>query len=201
MEDDTKQTRSLKGGMLGVAALGLLGGVFGTTAYAVLGGNGAGEEPIPDDSIVMADTNVETVNPAPTVDGPQRMPAQKETVVEVETVEATVLTKSAVPGLKQAAFIVRFNKEDEKLNTLFKLYRSNKDASRKAFAVWAADHSELNGLSLQRVQYSGEVILAYTGADDPEPAANAKEVQARITSLPFVRYADPDYTAFPGSGE
>ena len=102
--------------------------------------------------------------------------------------------------MEEAAFVVRFN-DDPVLTSALNQYRSDKDASIKAFAKWAADHPELSGLTLVRVNYSGETILGYIGADDASPVSNAKDMQARLNSLPFVRYADPDYTAFPGKGD
>jgi len=102
--------------------------------------------------------------------------------------------------LEEAAFVVRFN-DDPDLTPVLAQFRSNKEASQKAFAEWAAQHPELSGLTLVRVNYSGETILGYRGADDATPVSNAKDMQARLNSLSIVRYADPDYTAFPGKGD
>lgn len=225
MPEDQQNTSRISGGLLGVIALALAGSGAGAVGFWALGGNDSEvAEPamqpaldqIADNSVEISETVPE--DPGETehqsyeaVDGPQRLPAV------VDTIDPAPVTPAPKPEdppaskpqnpilpkprfLKQAAFIVRFNDEPE-LSDILKGFRSNKEKTRADFKKWASKHPELAGLSLVRVNYSGEAILGYRGEDDPNPALNAKEIQARLNDVPFVRYADPDFTAFPGKGE
>jgi len=193
---------------MGVIALAVLGGGGGTLAYALFGGsNQSGvvtrAEVEPDNAIVVAE---DTSGGAPipkqpteeTVDGPSRMPAETGTVSEEPP---TPKPRAPIAqNFIKAGFVVRFNAGGE-VDECLQLYRKDKDASRAAFAEWAAQHPELDGMHLQRVNYSGEAILTYDGAEDANPLRSAKQIQARLQSLAAVKYADPDYTAFPGKGD
>lgn len=223
MPDDKTHSSRLSGGLFGVVALALAGSGVGVIGYWAVGGENADQvepaaKPIPeglaDNSIEISETIDATRQgsdePAfETVDGPDRMPAETDTIIdEPQVVEPKPVPKPDIkpptrPGgriLKEAAFVVRFNDLPE-LDAHLKQFRKDKAGSRAAFAKWAAKHPELNGLTLERVNYSGEVILNYRGADDANPATNAKEIQARLNGLSFVRYANPDFTAFPGKGD
>ena len=131
------------------------------------------------------------------IDGPDRMPAETGTIIEEPPTlpaEPQTAPPPAPAGriLKEAAFVVRFNDNPE-IKRCLDLFRKDKDAARAEFAEWASKHPALDGLTLHRVNYSGEAILRYTGADDANPVSNAKAMQARLNGLPFVRYADPRF--------
>ena len=96
---------------------------------------------------------------------------------------------------------IRDSNKDDKIDEHLSLFRKDEDGTRKAFSKWASEQPELNGLSLESVNYSGEAILIYEGAKDPDPVSNAKEISSRLQSLESVRYADPDFNAFPGMGD
>ena len=221
MSNDLQHSSRISGGLLGVIALALAGSGAGVVGYWAFGGSETEEvsptaqEILADNSIEISETTAEQESrddeaAYETVDGPDRLPAETGTIVDdppppsvpprVEPKPQT--TPPAFQGriLKDAAFIVRFNNVPE-LEAPLKQFRTSKSESRAAFAKWAAKHPELDGLTLERVNYSGEVILNYRGADDANPARTAKEIQARLNELSFVRYADPDFTAFPGKGE
>ena len=166
------------------------------------------EDGVADDSIVLSEILTPTApardEPADeTIDGPSRVPAVKPSLPLIPKPQPDPRPKPPKSGgqiLEEAAFIVRFNDNPE-INRCLQLFRKDKAASRAEFAEWASKHPALDGLSLERVNYSGEAILSYRGANDANPASSAKAIQARLNDLPFVRYADPDYTAFPGKGE
>ena len=227
MPNDTQHSSRLSGGLFGVIALALAGSGAGVIGYWTLGGDNTEQaepaaRPIPegiaDNTVGISDTDISDVSeledPAfETVDGPNRLPAETGTIVDDASVSPPVVRPDAPPKpepklppkpnprvLKEAAFVVRFT-DNQELDRLVKQYRGDKEGTRAAFAKWAAKHPELNGLTLARVNYSGEVILNYRGEDDTKPAISAKEIQARLNELPFVRYADPDFTAFPGKGD
>lgn len=225
MPDEHQNTSRISGGLLGVIALALAGSGAGAVGFWALGGDNSDvAEPamkpvlqeIADNSVDISETvpedPQETEDPVyEAIDGPQRLPA------DVDIIDPAPVTPAPRPDdppiqrpnpppisrprfLKQAGFIVRFNDEPE-LGAILKGFRGNKEKARAEFKKWASKHPELSGLSLERVNYSGEAILSYRGADDAAPALNAKEIQARLNDVPFVRYADPDFTAFPGKGE
>ena len=221
MQGEKKHSSRISGGLFGIIALALAGSGAGVVGYMTLGGDAEQVEPaarpiaegLADNSVEISETVSADVpelsDPAfETVDGPNRMPAETGTIIDEAPVKPPVRPimapkdgpKSGERVLKQAAFVVRFNDNPE-LDRHLKAFRKDKAASRAAFAKWAAKHPELDGLTLERVNYSGEVVLSYRGADDANPVTNAKEMQARLNDLPIVRYADPDYTAFPGKGE
>lgn len=207
METDGEHEARLSKGLIGVVALALVGGGGGTLAYSLFGASDAPESES-ENSITIAEEasgDVPDFQPPTkeTVDGPIRMPAETDTVSDDPPAPGPLPARPrapiATPDIK-AAFVVRFQRGG-KVDECLSLYRKDKDASRDAFADWASQHPELDGMRLQRVNYSGEAILAYDSSEDAKPLANAKQLQARIQSLESVRYADPDYTAFPGKGE
>ena len=222
MPGEHQHSSRVSGGLLGVIALALAGSGVGVVSYWAFGNNNAEQaqpaaKPLPgslaDNSVGISDTigagDADLEVPAfETVDGPDRVAAETGTITDGGVEKPPAVRPVPLPNppqpnrriLEEGAFIVRFNKDPD-LDRHLKMFRSDKAASRAAFAKWAAQHPELDGLTLERVNYSGEVVLSYRGADDADPVASAKAMQARLNELPFVRYADPDYTAFPGKGE
>ncbi len=219
MPDEQHQSSRLSGGILGVIALALAGSGAGVIGYYALGdgdaeqvdpavkplANSEGENSIEMSDIILPPRPDQDEPAFEAIDGPDRMPAETGTIIEEPpTLPAEPQTAPPpVPAgriLKEAAFVVRFNDNPE-IKRCLDLFRKDKDAARAEFAEWASKHPALDGLTLHRVNYSGEAILRYTGADDANPVSNAKAMQARLNGLPFVRYADPDFTAFPGKGE
>lgn len=217
LDNDADQETRLNKGLLGVVAIALLGGAGGTLAYTTFGSSGLSTraDPAPDNTIEVADTTsgidiAPTIKPDVTVDGPARMPAETGTIIQdppAPTPEPSppkprnMVPKPLQPKtLKRAAFVVKF-KSSDKIDECLSLYRKDKEASRKAFTEWASHHPELAGMRLEKVNYSGEAILSYDGSEDPAPVSNAKQIAARLNGFDAVKYADPDYTAFPGKGD
>lgn len=217
LENDADQETRLNKGLLGVVAIAVLGGAGGTLVYTAFGGSGlsASSDRAPDNTIDVADTTsgvdvAPAIKPDVTVDGPARLPAEAGTIVvdppapKIEQSQQKPFDMNSPPPppntLKRAAFVVKFNRGD-KIDECLALYRKDKDASRKAFLEWASHHPELAGMRLEKVSYSGEAVLAYDGAKDPDPVSNAKQIAARLNGSDAVKYADPDYTAFPGKGD
>ena len=226
MRDDQKIGTRFSGGLLGVISLAIIGGAAGWLGYSTLGDDDTREIDLPvlPSIDAMADSTIDIIDvpgardpsesetPDERVDGPGRMPAEGETSTEDRpepprpepppTLETTP-PAPAVPDrqiLKQAAFIVRFNTSEE-TDAFIATFRKDKAASKAAFAKWAAGNPAFDGMTLERVNYSGEAILSYSGAEDANPVRSAKEIKARISAQETVRYADPDFTAFPGKGD
>lgn len=220
MPDDQHNSSRLSGGILGVIALALAGSGAGVVGYYALGDNDAelatpAAKPVVDieadnsveisDTITLPEAEGDDDPAFEAGDGPDRMPAEID--IEIDDTQSPEPETPSVPPprpagriFEEGAFVVRFNDNPE-IKRCLDLYRKDKAASRAEFAEWASKHPDMDGLTLHRVNYSGEAILRYTGAEDANPVSNAKAIQARLNELPFVRYADPDFTAFPGKGE
>ena len=95
------------------------------------------------------------------------------------------------PG-RSYVFIVKF-KADEGLAEILKLYRSQRERAVQAFGVWARDKPAFRGLTLDRVAYSGEVLLIYDARmNDRIPRPTLDEITQQLNASPLVRYAELD---------
>ena len=95
------------------------------------------------------------------------------------------------PG-KSYVFIVKFN-ADEGLAEILKLYRPQRERAVQAFGVWARDKPAFRGLTLDRVAYSGEVLLIYDARmNDRIPRPTLDEITQQLNASPLVRYAELD---------
>ena len=96
------------------------------------------------------------------------------------------------PSDKSYVFIVKFN-ADEGLAEILKLYRPQRERAVQAFGVWARDKPAFRGLTLDRVAYSGEVLLIYDARmDDRIPRPTLDEITQQLNASPLVRYAELD---------
>ena len=96
------------------------------------------------------------------------------------------------PSNKSYVFIVKFN-ADEGLAEILKLYRPQRERAVQAFGVWARDKPAFRGLTLDRVAYSGEVLLIYDARMDGRiPRPTVEDVIAQLNASPLVRYAELD---------
>ena len=95
------------------------------------------------------------------------------------------------PG-RSYVFIVKF-KADEGLAEILKLYRPQRERAVQAFGVWARDKPAFRGLTLDRVAYSGEVLLIYDARmNDRIPRPTLDEITQQLNASPLVRYAELD---------
>ena len=96
------------------------------------------------------------------------------------------------PSDKSYVFIVKFN-ADEGLAEILKLYRPQRERAVQAFGVWAQDKPAFSGLTLDRVAYSGEVLLIYDARmNDRIPRPTLDEITQQLNASPLVRYAELD---------
>lgn len=96
------------------------------------------------------------------------------------------------PSDKSYVFIVKFN-ADEGLAEILKLYRPQRERAVQAFGVWARDKPAFRGLTLDRVAYSGEVLLIYDARmNDRIPRPTLDEITQQLNASPLVRYAELD---------
>ena len=95
------------------------------------------------------------------------------------------------PG-RSYVFIVKF-KADEGLAEILALYRPQRERAVQAFGVWARDKPAFRGLTLDRVAYSGEVLLIYDARmNDRIPRPTLDEITQQLNASPLVRYAELD---------
>ena len=96
------------------------------------------------------------------------------------------------PSDKSYVFIVKFS-ADEGLAEILKLYRPQRERAVQAFGVWARDKPAFRGLTLDRVAYSGEVLLIYDARmNDRIPRPTLDEITQQLNASPLVRYAELD---------
>ena len=96
------------------------------------------------------------------------------------------------PSDKSYVFIVKFN-ADEGLAEILALYRPQRERAVQAFGVWARDKPAFRGLTLDRVAYSGEVLLIYDARmNDRIPRPTLDEITQQLNASPLVRYAELD---------
>lgn len=115
---------------------------------------------------------------------------------------AAAISSRAPPGnLTRAAqtetfdFIVRFQNDIPEMNACLQTFRSDKNMARQMFADWAETQTGLKGMALNKVSYSGEVVLTWTPAiGRPLLRSELNAKLAAIKAMPSVRYADPDFT-------
>ena len=97
-----------------------------------------------------------------------------------------------------ATFIVRFNDEPV-LAEIGKTYRRDGDGARAKFERWCTEHAELDGLTLVRASYSGELVIGLPH-DDPLNRTPA-DVLAALNAMDNLAYAELDAIAHPGAKE
>ncbi len=86
--------------------------------------------------------------------------------------------------------------QGEPARTLPQLHREDPRLAQDAFEELTRAHRELRNLQLVRMSYGGRATLAYSGADPRDAAAAdalSQEIIDRLSSLDFVRYAEPDF--------
>lgn len=89
--------------------------------------------------------------------------------------------------------------QGEPAQTLPQLHRQDARVAQSAFEDMAREHPELRELRLLRISYRGRATLEFTG-DDPADAEAADRLSAeiveRLSTLDFVRYAEPDLASW-----
>lgn len=93
----------------------------------------------------------------------------------------------------KAVYIVRFE-ADPGLTPVGRQFRKDATAARAAFADWAADKPELEGLDLIRASYSGELILGLPKDTDRTPDG----VLEALNTMENLIYAERDVMAGVG---
>ncbi len=110
----------------------------------------------------------------------------------------TVMPAQAATG-GEASFIVKI-KGHPPVDDLIRTWRRDQAAARLAFEEWSQDRGILSELDLTDCSYSGELILTRRFAEDEVMTrASVSAVLEKIRSADSVAYADPDFTAYPGT--
>ncbi|MEM5515398.1 hypothetical protein WNY37_00455 [Henriciella sp. AS95] len=101
---------------------------------------------------------------------------------------ASVTGAASTAAIVEYAIIVRFEREPL-IEEIGRTFRKDPEGSRAKFARWAADEPALRGLHLERASYSGEVVLAGSGA------RSLSSVISEIEAMDNVVYVERDYSA------
>ena len=121
------------------------------------------------------------------------LPASAETEARDTAQDTTLMAIN-----NSVDFIVRFKDVDEVV-TCLDMFKEDPEGAREIFAGWADGHETLSGMTLKRTSYAGEVILSWSTEDGHRPnRADIMTKQQDLQAMPFVKYADPDYTAHAG---
>lgn len=117
---------------------------------------------------------------------------------QVKKSQNAILVKQAsVPQAPAATFIVRF-KNEPMIDEICKNYRRDTHAAEAKFAAWSAKYPALQGLTLSRASYSGEIILALP-KNDPNSRTPSQVLKA-LKGLDNLAYAEIDAVAQTGQG-
>ena len=104
----------------------------------------------------------------------------------------TPVAQTAATERPAATFIVRFNDEPV-LSEIGKTYRRDGDGARAKFDGWCSDYPGLDGLTLVRASYSGELLL---GLPQNDPMNRSPEdVLAALNAIDNLAYAELDAIA------
>lgn len=165
------------GGEIGIVVLSIV--LFAACGAAWLGGTQEAATPLrlnAADSTAISQTDVE--------------PAKQTQATGSDGSATAAITVSEEDDF---ALIVRFRSEPD-LDELAKAFRKDPDRARARFLEWAADKPALDGLTLERASYSGELVLTGPGS------MSASDTIAAIEQMDNVAYVDRDYSAKASRG-
>lgn len=106
------------------------------------------------------------------------------------------LQESATKRPEQAPeIIVRF-KDDAKVKDIVDTFWKSVPAAKAKFEAFKKDRPEMADTALERVTYSGELVLVRLGRDgSPKGLAATRAIAARLAAAPDIAYAEVDATA------
>ncbi|MCI4644060.1 MAG: hypothetical protein MRY64_04690 [Hyphomonadaceae bacterium] len=100
---------------------------------------------------------------------------------------------------RQADFIIKF-KANETLDTVISTWRRDRAGAEAAFRDWAASDPLFSQMKISGCSYSGELVLSTEVGGGAQPAEAEVDALVRaIRAHGAVVYADPDFTAHPGT--
>jgi hypothetical protein len=106
---------------------------------------------------------------------------------------------AVAPALAQQAagveIVVKF-KDDAKVKDIVDLFWRDQSAARTRFAAFCDKRPEFDGLRLERVTYSNELVLVPEGGRAP---AAVRAIARALAANPDISYADPNMTAHTGA--
>jgi hypothetical protein len=103
-----------------------------------------------------------------------------------------------LPSLPPLEFIVKL--DDPAAAEIARLWRSDPEAARTAFARFTADKPDWAGLRLSGANFSGELLIAQDPPRSPlERSAASTRTLERLRTLKGVAYADANASAQPGT--
>lgn len=128
--------------------------------------------------------------------------ARPEAAPRPRAVERAAQPAQATTQTRQAAFIVKLRGEPM-IDEVISNCRSDRAAADALWQDWSTGDEVFAGMTLESCSYSGELILGAEIIAGPQGAeAGVDALLSRIRNHGSVAYADPDFTAFPGtSGE
>ncbi|MBI1340729.1 hypothetical protein GC169_11050 [bacterium] len=104
---------------------------------------------------------------------------------------------AAAPVGGTVEITVKF-KDNPKIKPMIDLFWRDAEAAKAAFKQFSAGRPEFEGMRLDRVTYSDELILVYEGDAPANPMRAMREAAARIGGAADISYAEPSMTAHPG---
>ncbi|MEO0882750.1 MAG: hypothetical protein AAFY34_08430 [Pseudomonadota bacterium] len=90
-------------------------------------------------------------------------------------------------------FIVRFDDVPE-IEECLATFRQDPSHARSVFRNWASKYPALSGFRLKKTNYSGELVLTWSGSGDLPSRTQIMDIKEQLQAMSAVRYADPDYS-------
>jgi hypothetical protein len=94
--------------------------------------------------------------------------------------------------------VVKF-KDDGKIKDIVDAFWKDQASARTRFNAFKAGRPEFANLKLDRVTYSGELVLVHDGGAPPDQRLAAmRTIAAKLKNVGDISYAEPNMTAHPG---
>ncbi|MEM6666051.1 MAG: hypothetical protein AAF638_06565, partial [Pseudomonadota bacterium] len=158
----------------------------------------AAVETVPPEEAAPVELRGVTVDPLPR---PAPPPQIREVVIAAPEPDPPVIRPAQAETYKpvEATFIVKF-KPDPAIDDVIAGWRMDREAAKAGFEAWASGDPVFGDMTLEGCSYSGELLLARrVEAPTSSPRQLVSALTSDIRGHSAVAYADPDFTAHPGT--
>lgn len=111
-----------------------------------------------------------------------------------QRLQSQAVKGTSEPAKPSVTFIVRLKGETE-IDQACKMFGKDADGARALFKTWASRHRGLQGLTLERASYSGDIVVGLPENDPYD--RSARDVLSAFQALDSIVYAEVDAYANP----